>query len=276
MLRGVPTKPPVGLLSELESLRYLEVGSYYKQPAHPIWVVASDSHFSVLFGTSASVQHVDEATAIEERLLASFSEFDQEGNGFVSGEHLPTLVAGLPQWQTPPLEELRSLIDPDGTSLLVWEAFHRVMMQYLGGRSYFVTRRAVLTMTGAFDRYHPEVVSGRVQVGKTGPGGPAAGSSAETATARAVREDEELQAALALSMAPTPAEPAAVPEGLCHTLFHYNGLAAAGHTHKRALRSVQVRPAGGGQSEGTGLAAVLLTRWKGGHISYDGPPPSIN
>lgn len=99
------------------------------------------------------LQHLDEAAALEERLLSAFSEFDREGNGFVSGsclapaasshppdgsrrvplrrpnlpadtrcclpaagEHLPTLLAGLPQWSlVPPVEQLRRLIDPDGT-----------------------------------------------------------------------------------------------------------------------------------------------------------------
>jgi len=71
---------------------------------------------------------VDEVSAVEERLLAAFSEYDQEGNGFISGEHLPTLIAALPQWATPPLEELRKQIDPEGTSLILWDAFQRVMM----------------------------------------------------------------------------------------------------------------------------------------------------
>ncbi len=128
MLRGVPHRPPVGLLSELEALRYLQVGSFCKQPVHPIWVVASESHYSILFALTGQVQAVDARAALEERLLAAFSEFDQEGNGFVSGEHLGTLVAALPQWQTPPVEELRGQLDPEGTSLVLWDNFQRIMM----------------------------------------------------------------------------------------------------------------------------------------------------
>ena len=128
MLRGVPLRPPVGLLSELEALRYLQVGSFFKQPVHPIWVVASESHYSILFALTARVQAVGARAALEERLLAAFSELDQEGNGFVSGEHLGTLVAALPQWQTPPLDELRTQLDPEGTSLILWDHFQRIMM----------------------------------------------------------------------------------------------------------------------------------------------------
>ena len=32
------------------------MGSLCKQPSHPIWVVASESHYSVLFALSAAVQ----------------------------------------------------------------------------------------------------------------------------------------------------------------------------------------------------------------------------
>ena len=31
---------------------FLQVGKYYKQPRYPIWVVCSESHFSVLFTRS--------------------------------------------------------------------------------------------------------------------------------------------------------------------------------------------------------------------------------
>ena len=47
---GIQARPAIGYLSILESLRYCEVGGYYKSPLFPIWVVGSTSHFSVLFG----------------------------------------------------------------------------------------------------------------------------------------------------------------------------------------------------------------------------------
>ena len=51
---GIQSRPAVGYLSILESLRYCEVGDYYKSPLFPIWVVGSTSHFSVLFGDEVS------------------------------------------------------------------------------------------------------------------------------------------------------------------------------------------------------------------------------
>ena len=48
-LRGVPARPPIGYLTHLEALRYVQVGTHYKTPLYPIWVVGSSSHFTVLF-----------------------------------------------------------------------------------------------------------------------------------------------------------------------------------------------------------------------------------
>lgn len=47
---GIQSRSAVGYLSILESLRYCEVGGYYKSPSLPIWIVGSTSHFTVLFG----------------------------------------------------------------------------------------------------------------------------------------------------------------------------------------------------------------------------------
>lgn len=48
-LRGPNKRNDVGLLSLFEHYKSCEVGSYYKTPKYPIWVVCSESHFSVLF-----------------------------------------------------------------------------------------------------------------------------------------------------------------------------------------------------------------------------------
>jgi len=214
LLRGVSSRPPVGLLSEMEALRYLAVGSLYKQPLCPVWVVASQSHFSVLFSLSAAVLRTSHLEALEERLLRAFSEYDSEGNGFISAEHLPSLSASLPEWSTPPLEELRAVLDPEGTSLLVWDTFLQVMRPL-----------------------HPEFAS---------------------------------------AMAAQPHKEGLPPK--VFSLLHYNGLASAGHAHKRALRHVTVRTgeARGQPMADAGLAAVLQTRWKDASIGWHGTAPSIN
>jgi hypothetical protein len=49
-LVGVPRRARVGFLSLQEAFGYFEVGKRFKEPQCPVWVVYSESHYSVLFG----------------------------------------------------------------------------------------------------------------------------------------------------------------------------------------------------------------------------------
>ncbi|XP_064613646.1 probable ubiquitin carboxyl-terminal hydrolase MINDY-4 isoform X2 [Liolophura sinensis] len=49
ILKGLPGRNDIGLLSLFEHYKSCQVGTYYKTPRFPIWVVCSESHFSVLF-----------------------------------------------------------------------------------------------------------------------------------------------------------------------------------------------------------------------------------
>jgi hypothetical protein len=48
VIKGVQHQARVGLLTLLEWYRYVEVGHNLKRPRLPVWVVCSESHFSVL------------------------------------------------------------------------------------------------------------------------------------------------------------------------------------------------------------------------------------
>ncbi|XP_056267143.1 probable ubiquitin carboxyl-terminal hydrolase MINDY-4 [Pseudoliparis swirei] len=50
LLKGVKGHCDVGLMSLFEHYNICRVGAYLKTPRYPIWVVCSESHFSVLFG----------------------------------------------------------------------------------------------------------------------------------------------------------------------------------------------------------------------------------
>lgn len=50
LLKGIKGHCDVGLLSLFEHYNICKVGAYLKTPLYPIWVVCSESHFSVLFG----------------------------------------------------------------------------------------------------------------------------------------------------------------------------------------------------------------------------------
>ncbi|KAJ0064970.1 hypothetical protein NL108_000938, partial [Boleophthalmus pectinirostris] len=50
LLKGIKDHCEIGFLSLFEHYNICKVGSYLKTPHFPIWVVCSESHFSVLFG----------------------------------------------------------------------------------------------------------------------------------------------------------------------------------------------------------------------------------
>ncbi|XP_061180433.1 probable ubiquitin carboxyl-terminal hydrolase MINDY-4 [Saccostrea echinata] len=49
VLKGITGRSNIGLLSLFEHYKSCQVGTYLKTPKYPIWVVCSESHFSVLF-----------------------------------------------------------------------------------------------------------------------------------------------------------------------------------------------------------------------------------
>ncbi|XP_074140663.1 putative ubiquitin carboxyl-terminal hydrolase MINDY-4 isoform X2 [Sminthopsis crassicaudata] len=49
LLKGITSRSDIGLLSLFEHYDVCQVGCYLKTPKYPIWVVCSESHFSVLF-----------------------------------------------------------------------------------------------------------------------------------------------------------------------------------------------------------------------------------
>lgn len=49
LLRGITARSDIGFLSLFEHYNVCQVGCFLKTPRFPIWVVCSESHFSVLF-----------------------------------------------------------------------------------------------------------------------------------------------------------------------------------------------------------------------------------
>ncbi|TRY95222.1 hypothetical protein DNTS_010032, partial [Danionella cerebrum] len=60
LLKGIKTPSNIGLLSLFEYYNICKVGSHLKNPKFPIWLVCSESHFSVLFGLSEDLAHSKE------------------------------------------------------------------------------------------------------------------------------------------------------------------------------------------------------------------------
>lgn len=55
ILKGINRQSEIGFLTLFEHHGYFEVGSYLKKPVVPIWIVCSESHYSILFSPNISL-----------------------------------------------------------------------------------------------------------------------------------------------------------------------------------------------------------------------------
>lgn len=55
ILQGIHKDSEIGFLTLFEHYEYFQVGRRLKQPKVPIWIVCSESHYSVLFSTDMGV-----------------------------------------------------------------------------------------------------------------------------------------------------------------------------------------------------------------------------
>mmetsp|Transcript_5506 Transcript_5506/g.8528 ORF Transcript_5506/g.8528 Transcript_5506/m.8528 type:complete len:460 (+) Transcript_5506:917-2296(+) len=124
MLRGVPKRPPIGYLSHLEALRYCQVGSFYKKPVYPIWVVGSESHYTLIYGTDKTINDESQRQQALSRARRAFKQLDQQENGFVAIEKLSE-VLGLLNIQCTE-SEIASMIEKyemPGSGIILWTPF---------------------------------------------------------------------------------------------------------------------------------------------------------
>jgi len=94
-LRGIEARPRVGFLTHLEALRLSRVGAFLKSPELPIWVLGSESHFTVLFSTDASCDAKTPAQQALEKGQRAFAQLDSSENGFVDAPAVKPLAAAL-------------------------------------------------------------------------------------------------------------------------------------------------------------------------------------
>ncbi|GAU46702.1 hypothetical protein TSUD_287910 [Trifolium subterraneum] len=148
-LKGVSNNVEVGFLTLLESLNYCKVGQYLKCPKWPIWVVGSESHYTVLFSLDINVQNESELEERESQIRKAFDAQDQSGGGgFTSVDGLHQVLREtnikLPQEK---LEYLSS------TGYVVWSEFWQIILDLdksLGG----LKDSSGLMGKRVFDLYH--------------------------------------------------------------------------------------------------------------------------
>jgi ubiquitin carboxyl-terminal hydrolase MINDY-3/4 len=128
--RGIQHRPAVGYLTQLEAMRYCEVGSYYKSPIFPIWVVGSTSHFTVMFGDSAALKESQSDRLLDECRRAFKSVEGGEENGFIPTNKLGTVLqmlqiqlGGADSEQEARAQTLGASLEVNGASIILWDDF---------------------------------------------------------------------------------------------------------------------------------------------------------
>ncbi|GMH01032.1 hypothetical protein Nepgr_002871 [Nepenthes gracilis] len=123
-IKGISTSVEVGFLSLLESLNFCKVGEHLKCPKWPIWVVGSDSHYTVLFALEPSVQDENIMEARESEIRRAFDNQDQSGGGgFISVEGFHQVIKETNITLLP--EKMDHLCS---TGFIVWSEFWQVLL----------------------------------------------------------------------------------------------------------------------------------------------------
>ncbi|PFH34696.1 hypothetical protein BESB_067290 [Besnoitia besnoiti] len=97
VLGGVRKRPLVGFLTEMEALRYCEVGTRYKHPHYPLWVLGSGNHYTTLFCRDILAAALSATCQAEMEAQAAFKAIDQENNMYILSQQLRPLLNLLGQ-----------------------------------------------------------------------------------------------------------------------------------------------------------------------------------
>lgn len=117
-LKGILTQPDIGFLTVMESLRYIQVGQYLKNPRFPIWLVGSETHITCLFSLDDRLVQGEGPVTKAKRV---FGEFDSAGGGFVMAAVLPEIMRTLGIAKTP--QEMQMLTMQMGGDLILLPSF---------------------------------------------------------------------------------------------------------------------------------------------------------
>lgn len=93
-LQGIKQRSSIGLLTLFEWYKYMEVGTYLKDPVDPVWVVCSESHFSTLYASERreewrppfDLHYYDGLAQQEAPITLSLSESPTGGHSAVAGD----------------------------------------------------------------------------------------------------------------------------------------------------------------------------------------------
>lgn len=98
LLKGVDSDrvgvPPIGFLSELEPMRYLCVGTLFKYPEFPLWVLGSPTHYTLLFSATQGDSKLSAEAQLEQQAKKVFADHELDA-GLALGANLGKMLEAL-------------------------------------------------------------------------------------------------------------------------------------------------------------------------------------
>eukprot|EP00602_Paraphysomonas_sp_CaronLab_P009261 CAMPEP_0185036198 /NCGR_PEP_ID=MMETSP1103-20130426/28780_1 /TAXON_ID=36769 /ORGANISM="Paraphysomonas bandaiensis, Strain Caron Lab Isolate" /LENGTH=580 /DNA_ID=CAMNT_0027573637 /DNA_START=29 /DNA_END=1771 /DNA_ORIENTATION=- len=302
VLKGVPHRPQVGYLSHLEALRYCQVGSYYKTPEFPVWVIGSSSHFSVLFSLDKRLNEESREEEILARVQRAFKAVDIDGCGFIMEQRLGEILSSL---EIPlandkdAVARLSSFLQLDG-GIIIWSTFWENISQLMTG----TTLDELLSPKNSNHSRHRsdsdvarEIQAGFNSLAEATPNSASPGRPrSDSEIARQMQEEWNSDIVADLSnqseTSPNPAmrstrhrsDSVAGKDDESFVLYHYNGFQGVGNTKSLCKFILYRRSAVNSIGQAIGFTAeeslvasnicpmeeVLRTRWQGCSLNFLG------
>lgn len=125
--------PPIGFLSEMEPMRYLQVGTLYKHPEYPVWVLGSPTHYTLVFSTHKEDSQLSKEAQVEQKAKKVFVD-NALDEGLAMSSNLGKMIEGLGLGADRISQAQSQLVNED---IVLWEDFKAwTLKQYgLGDRS---------------------------------------------------------------------------------------------------------------------------------------------
>ncbi|CAG9477744.1 unnamed protein product [Plasmodium vivax] len=95
ILKGINKRPLIGLLTDFEAFKYCEVGSFYKYPIYPIWVISSSNHYTVLFSLNINNSKCTSEELFLTKLNKVWNKYDKENNKYILSHFIPQFIQDL-------------------------------------------------------------------------------------------------------------------------------------------------------------------------------------
>ncbi|KAG4065491.1 hypothetical protein HA402_009052 [Bradysia odoriphaga] len=120
-LRGLSQQPDIGFITLMEQMRYCTVGSFYKNPKNPVWIMGSETHLTVLFSNEKRLVSAETPSEIARRV---FKSFDPEGNNFIPTPVLQDVLCALDLVSEQGyVDIMSSKLDPESLGIILMNAF---------------------------------------------------------------------------------------------------------------------------------------------------------